>query len=133
MTEIYLDGLERAARDGVSFQHKSVLMTGCGAGSIGAEVMQGLLSGGAKVVVTTSRYSRKVTEFYQQTFARFGSKGSSLIVVPFNQGSKQDVDALVDYIYDEKKGLGWDLDYIIPFAAIPGSYSMLMLVITNTR
>lgn len=29
------------------------------------------------------------------------------------------MDALVDYIYDTKKGLGWDLDYIVPFAAIP--------------
>jgi fatty acid synthase subunit alpha, fungi type len=26
---------------------------------------------------------------------------------------------LIDYIYDTKSGLGWDLDYIIPFAAIP--------------
>lgn len=121
LTEIYLDGLENAARDGVSFEHKAVLMTGCGAGSIGAEVMQGLLAGGAKVVVTTSRYSRSVTEFYQQTFARFGSKGSALIVVPFNQGSKQDVDELINYIYDDKSGLGWDLDFIIPFAAIPGT------------
>lgn len=129
LTEVYIDGLERAARDGVSFQHKFVLMTGCGAGSIGAEVMQGLLSGGAKVVVTTSRYSRSVTEFYQQTFARFGSKGSSLIIVPFNQGSKQDVDALVDYIYDDKKGLGWDLDYIIPFAAIPGRLMLQFVMI----
>jgi fatty acid synthase subunit alpha, fungi type len=34
-------------------------------------------------------------------------------------GSKQDVEALIDYIYDTKSGLGWDLDYIIPFAAIP--------------
>lgn len=125
LTDIYLDGLEAAARDGVTFQNKAVLMTGCGAGSIGAEIMQGLLSGGAKVVVTTSRYSRSVTEFYQQTFARFGSKGSSLIVVPFNQGSKQDVDALIDYIYDPKKGLGWDLDCVIPFAAIPGMHQIL--------
>ena len=42
-----------------------------------------------------------------------------MVVVPFNQGSKQDVDALIEYIYDPKKGLGWDLDFIIPFAAIP--------------
>lgn len=119
LTGIYIDGLEKAARDGVTYQHKNVLMTGCGAGSIGAEVMQGLLAGGANVIVTTSRYSRSVTEFYQQTFARYGSKGSSLIVVPFNQGSKQDVEGLIDYIYDSKKGLGWDLDFIIPFAAIP--------------
>ncbi|KAF4553622.1 Fatty acid synthase subunit alpha [Elsinoe fawcettii] len=119
LTGIYLDGLEQAARAGVTFQGKHALMTGAGAGSIGAEVLQGLLSGGAKVIVTTSRFSRQVTEYYQSMYARYGSRGSQLVVVPFNQGSQQDVQALVDYIYDEKKGLGWDLDYIVPFAAIP--------------
>lgn len=34
-------------------------------------------------------------------------------------GSKQDVEALINYVYDTKEGLGWDLDFIIPFAAIP--------------
>ena len=37
-------------------------------------------------------------------------------VIPFNQGSKKDVEALVDYIYTT---LGLDLDYVIPFAAVP--------------
>ncbi|RMZ81472.1 hypothetical protein DV738_g2274, partial [Chaetothyriales sp. CBS 135597] len=119
LTGIYLDGLETAARNGITFQSKMALMTGAGAGSIGADVLQGLISGGAKVIVTTSRYSREVTEYYQSIYARFGARGSQLVVVPFNQGSKQDVEALVDYIYDAKKGLGWDLDYIVPFAAIP--------------
>ncbi|PNS15890.1 Fatty acid synthase subunit alpha [Sphaceloma murrayae] len=119
LTGVYLDGLEQAARAGVTFQGKNALMTGAGAGSIGAEVLQGLLSGGAKVVVTTSRFSRQVTEYYQSMYARYGSRGSQLVVVPFNQGSQQDVQALIDYVYDEKKGLGWDLDYIVPFAAIP--------------
>ena len=119
LTSIYLDGLEQAARAGVTFQNKNVLMTGAGAGSIGADVLQGLISGGAKVLVTTSRFSREVTEYYQSMYARYGANGSQLVVVPFNQGSQQDVQALVDYIYDEKKGLGWDLDYIVPFAAIP--------------
>ncbi|TVY91744.1 Fatty acid synthase subunit alpha [Lachnellula willkommii] len=119
LTGLYIDGLEKAAKDGVTFQGKNALMTGAGAGSIGAEVLQGLISGGAKVVVTTSRFSREVTEYYQSMYARYGSRGSQLIVVPFNQGSKQDVEALVDYIYDPKKGLGWDLDFVIPFAAIP--------------
>ncbi|KAF2225506.1 fatty acid synthase subunit alpha [Elsinoe ampelina] len=119
LTGVYLDGLEQAARAGVTFQGKNALMTGAGAGSIGAEVLQGLLSGGAKVIVTTSRFSRQVTEYYQSMYARYGSRGSQLVVVPFNQGSQQDVQALIDYIYDEKKGLGWDLDYIVPFAAIP--------------
>ncbi|KAI9703507.1 MAG: 3-oxoacyl-[acyl-carrier-protein] synthase [Bogoriella megaspora] len=119
MTGVYLAGLEQAAKSGISFQGKNALMTGAGAGSIGAEVLQGLISGGAKVVVTTSRFSRQVTEYYQSMYARYGSRGSQLVVVPFNQGSKQDVEALITYIYDTKSGLGWDLDYIVPFAAIP--------------
>ena len=119
LTGLYLEGLEEAARSGVTFQGKSALMTGAGAGSIGAEVLSGLISGGAKVVVTTSRFSREVTEYYQAMYAHYGARGSQLVVVPFNQGSKQDVEALVEYIYDSKKGLGWDLDYVIPFAAIP--------------
>ena len=119
LTGVYLEGLEQAAKSGVTFQGKNALMTGAGAGSIGAEVLQGLISGGAKVVVTTSRFSREVTEYYQAMYARYGSSGSQLVVVPFNQGSKQDVEALIDYIYDTKKGLGWDLDYVVPFAAIP--------------
>jgi fatty acid synthase subunit alpha len=52
-------------------------------------------------------------------YTRYGSRGSQLVVVPFNQGSQQDVNNLIDYIYDEKNGLGWDLDYVVPFAAIP--------------
>jgi fatty acid synthase subunit alpha len=118
LTGVYLNCLEDAAKAGVTFQGKNVLMTGAGAGSIGAEVLQGLVSGGAKVIVTTSRFSREVTEYYQSMYTRYGSRGSQIVVVPFNQGSKQDVEALVEYIYDTKNGLGWDLDFIVPFAAI---------------
>ncbi|GME75247.1 unnamed protein product [Ambrosiozyma monospora] len=117
----FLDGLEKGAVNGISYKGKYALLTGAGAGSIGAEVLQGLLSGGAKVVVTTSRFSKKVTEYYQQMYSRYGAAGSTLVVVPFNQGSKQDVEKLVSFVYDpvKKGGLGWDLDYVIPFAAIP--------------
>lgn len=120
-SSIYLDGLESAAVNGLTFKDKYILVTGAGAGSIGAEILQGLISGGAKVIVTTSRFSKKVTEYYQTMYSRYGASGSTLIVVPFNQGSKQDVEALIDYIYKDPKqgGLGWDLDAVIPFAAIP--------------
>ncbi|AEO60709.1 hypothetical protein MYCTH_2310232 [Thermothelomyces thermophilus ATCC 42464] len=118
LTKIYLDCLEGAAKNGLTFSNKYVLMTGAGVGSIGAEVLKGLISGGAKVIVTTSRFSREVTEYYQSMYARYGSRGSQLVVVPCNQGSVQDINALVDYIYDPKNGLGWDLDYVVPFAAI---------------
>ncbi|KAK6518387.1 3-oxoacyl-[acyl-carrier-protein] synthase [Arthrobotrys conoides] len=119
LTGVYLDTLEKAAVNGISFTGRNVLITGAGAGSIGSRVLEGLLSGGARVIVTTSRFSRETTEYYQATYSRYGAKGSCLVVVPFNQGSKQDIDSLVNYIYDTKKGLGWDLDHIIPFAAIP--------------
>ncbi|RKP32294.1 fatty acid synthase subunit alpha reductase [Metschnikowia bicuspidata] len=122
---MYLDGLESGAINGLTFKDKHVLVTGAGAGSIGADILQGLISGGAKVLVTTSRFSKKVTEYYQAMYSRYGAAGSTLIVVPFNQGSQQDVEALVSYIYDAKDGLGWDLDAIIPFAAIPENGSGL--------
>ena len=102
-------------------------MTGAGAGS-SVPQFYGLLSGGANVVVTTSRYSNEVTEYYQSMYAKYGASGSTLIVVPFNQGlscsnssskektlrythrqigSKQDVDSLVKYIFSSgKEGLG---------------------------
>ncbi|KAI0067274.1 fatty acid synthase [Artomyces pyxidatus] len=116
LTGVYLDVLHEIATSGTTFKDKNALLTGVGKGSIGVEILKGLLSGGAHVVITTSRYSRATVEFYQGIFQRHGSKGSALTVVPFNQGSKQDVEALVDYIYAT---LGLDLDYILPFAAVP--------------
>ncbi|KAI6168120.1 hypothetical protein EDD17DRAFT_746406 [Pisolithus thermaeus] len=116
LTGVYLDILHEIATSGTTFKDKNALLTGVGKGSIGVEILKGLLSGGAHVVITTSRYSRSTVEYYQDIYQRFGARGSALTVVPFNQGSKQDVEALVDYIYAT---LGMDLDYILPFAAVP--------------
>ncbi|KAF7965824.1 hypothetical protein HWV62_41719, partial [Athelia sp. TMB] len=116
LTGVYLDILHEIATSGTTFKDKNALLTGVGKGSIGVEILKGLLSGGAHVVITTSRYNRSTVEYYQSIYQRVGSRGSALTVVPFNQGSKQDVEALVDYIYAT---LGMDLDYILPFAAIP--------------
>jgi len=116
LTSLYLDVLSEIATSGTTFKDKNALLTGVGKGSIGVEIVKGLLSGGARVVVTTSRYSRATVEYYQDLYQRFGADGSTLTVVPFNQGSRQDVEVLVDYIYTT---LGLDLDYILPFAAIP--------------
>lgn len=115
LTSVYLDVLMDIARTGVSYANKTALITGCGKDSIGVEVLKGLLAGGAKLIVTTSRYSKEITEYYQNIFQRHGARGSTLIVVPFNQGSKRDVEALIDYVYTEFD----DLDFMIPFAAIP--------------
>ncbi|KAJ2823305.1 fatty acid synthase alpha subunit Lsd1, partial [Coemansia erecta] len=48
-----------------------------------------------------------------------GSRGSELVVVPFNQGSVQDIEGLVSYAFGKGgSGLGWNLDYVFPFAAL---------------
>lgn len=116
LTGVYLDILNEIATSGTTFVDKNALLTGVGKGSIGIEIVKGLLAGGAHVVITTSNYNRKTVEYYQSIFQSCGSRGSALTVVPFNQASRQDVEALVDYIYSN---LGMDLDYIIPFAGIP--------------
>ncbi|TFK75163.1 fatty acid synthase [Pluteus cervinus] len=116
LTSVYLDILHEIATSGTTFKDKNALLTGVGKGSIGIEIVKGLLAGGAHVVITTSSYNRKTVEYYQSIFQSCGSRGSALTVVPFNQASKQDVEALVDYIYSN---LGMDLDYIIPFAGVP--------------
>ena len=93
---MYFDALHEIATSGRTFKDKNALITGVGKDSIGVEILKGLLSGGTHVVITASRYSRATVEYYQGIFQRFGSRGSALTVVPFNQGSKQDAVALVD-------------------------------------
>ena len=116
LTGIYLNILHEIATSSTTFKDKNALLTGIGKGSIGIEILKGLLSGGAHVVITTSRYNHTTVEYYQSIYQTIGSRGSALTIVPFNQGSKQDVEALVDYIYTT---LGMDLNYILPFTAIP--------------
>ncbi len=145
---IFLDVMTDMAKNGVSYAGKTALMTGCGRDSIGSEILKGLLSGGASVIVTTSSFNRKTVEYFRAIYECHGARGSCLIVAPFNQASVQDVEALVNYIYgplpntSEANGmpsadgigghrghgarsatssssLNWDLDYIVPFGAIP--------------
>ncbi|KAL2419958.1 Fatty acid synthase subunit alpha [Exophiala dermatitidis] len=97
---------------------KNILMTGAGKGSIGLELLKGLLTGGASVIVTTSSFSPENMQHFREIYQSHGSKGSRLIVVPFNQASSQDCESLIQWIYDPAHGLGMDLDHIIPFAAI---------------
>lgn len=56
------------------------------------------LAGGAHVVITTSGYSCATVKHHQTIFQRHGSRGSALTIVPLNQTSKQEVEALTDYI-----------------------------------
>lgn len=115
LTEEYLSTLAELANNGLSLADKAVLITGCGSGSIGAEVLKGLLSAGAKVVACTSSFSRATADQFRSYYEAHGARGSALVVCPLNQASSQDVEAIVDWIYGT---LGWDLDHVIPFGAI---------------
>ncbi|KAI6024835.1 hypothetical protein BKA83DRAFT_685883 [Pisolithus microcarpus] len=77
LTGVYLDILHEIATSGTTFKDKNALLTGVGKGSIGVEILKGLLSGGAHVVITTSRYSRSTVEYYQDIYQRFGARGFS--------------------------------------------------------
>lgn len=116
LTQQYMEVLDSTTTRGLEFSRRNVLLTGAGPGSIGAEILRGLLSGGARVIVTTSSCSPASFNHYQRMFSQFGSASSQLTVVPFNQGSQQDIEKLISYIYDEAKN--FDLDHIIPFAAV---------------
>ncbi|PLN85637.1 3-oxoacyl-synthase [Aspergillus taichungensis] len=118
-TKNYQAELKIGSSNGFSYKDKAVLVTGAGPDSIGAHIIQGLLSGGARVVVTTSRDIFASAGFYQQLYRQYGSKGASLTLLPTNQGSRKDCEALVEHLYGVDSPVGGDIDYIIPFAAIP--------------
>ncbi|CEG41510.1 fatty acid synthase subunit [Plasmopara halstedii] len=114
-TCVLLSCMREMASTGISFVGKVALLTGCGKNSIGAEIVKALLEGGATVFVTTSSFSMKSTELFREIYEQHGSRGSRLIVLPFNQASKVDVQSLIAHIYDVHK---LDLDFLIPFAAL---------------
>lgn len=116
-TCIYYGCLGSLAKDGITFEGKACLITGSGFRSIGGEILKALLMGGAKVVATTSSFTRQSINHYRSIYEEYGARSSSLVLVPFNQGSLEDIKSLSEYIYS-KSGLNWDLDFIIPFAAL---------------
>jgi fatty acid synthase subunit alpha len=80
--------------------------------SIGAEILKLLVSAGATVLVSTSSFGLRATQHFRSIYEIYGSKGSEIIVLPFNQASVQDIKAVIDHVYDDLK---LDLDAVIPF------------------
>lgn len=119
MTDAYHRTLDLGATSGLTYSGKTVLVTGAGPGSIGAMVVKGLIAGGARVIVTTSRAVSDSAPYFQRLYREYGARDSSLTLLPMNQASKQDCEALIEYIYGEESPIGGDLDFVVPFAAIP--------------
>jgi fatty acid synthase subunit alpha len=107
--------------EGLSLSGKIALITGAGAGSIGAAIVRNLLLAGCHVIVTTSSAKRATWELFQSRYQLYGSKSARLTVVPWNAASQSDVDALIKLLFNPIKEGGLAVgapDYIIPFAAI---------------
>jgi len=124
----YVDALRALADGAVSFAGRTALVTGASDRSIAIELVKLLLTGGARVVVTTSQLTPARVRFYRRLFQRHGARGAELAVVPFNQGSQQDIEALVHWLVStEKTVVGgtprtvkepWLIDLLVPFGAV---------------
>ena len=117
-TRLFMEVLAAGCEVGLNFSGMTALITGAGPNSIGCEIVRGLLSGGARVIITTSRQPSATAEFYNSLYKTSGAQGSRLTILPFNQASKKDCLTLIDHIYSSDE-YGGDLDFVIPFAAIP--------------
>lgn len=111
-----------------SFAGKTALVTGASPGSIAVACVRHLLRGGARVVVTTTSFHQQRLNFYRKLYQREAVPGAELHVVPFNQASFQDVEALVKWLYEQRTEQAggqvrvlkeaWHLDLMLPFGAL---------------
>ncbi|WP_246836675.1 type I polyketide synthase [Leptospira levettii] len=114
VTNEFKEVLKTILKSGISFKNQKVLVTGAGPGSIAWEVVKAFLMGGADVVLTTTSYSTKRVKQFKELYQMYGAKTSRLEIVPFSQGSFEDIRSLVGYL----KAKNWLPDFLIPFAAV---------------
>ncbi|KAJ2629231.1 fatty acid synthase alpha subunit Lsd1, partial [Coemansia sp. RSA 1287] len=77
---VFTDVLRDMCDNGLTLGNRCALVTGCGRGSIGAEVLKGLLAGGSRVVATTSSYSASTARYFQDMYQTHGARGSQLVL-----------------------------------------------------
>jgi len=91
--------LKRGCDEGFALRGRVALVTGASPGSIALEMVGHLLHSGAVVVVTTTTYNKNRLRFYRKFYQDHAGEGAELHVVPCNQGSAQDVEALVSWLF----------------------------------
>ena len=80
------------------------------------EILKSLFSGGAHVVATTFRNSRATVEYYRESSSVSAAVVPLLLSSPSTKAPNRLWRRFFDYIY---MTLRLDLDYVIPFAAVP--------------
>ncbi len=93
---------------------RTILITGAGPGSIGESFVREFLLQGRDVIVTTSAVSDDRTRRWRKLYSQSAANGGRLIVIPANQGLREDIDKVVDTVFQ----LGLIPDLCLPFGAI---------------
>ncbi len=124
----FRDTLAAALQAPLDFRGRTALVTGASPGSIALEVVRHLLRGGARVVLTTTNDTPERLKLYQDMYQDASSLDAELHIVPFNQASYQDTDALVSWLFEavtEPSGATVKVlkrpfapDLILPFGAL---------------
>ncbi len=102
------------ARHGLTLSGKTICVTGAGPDSIGAEIVRICLRAGARVIVGSSRLDQSRVHGWRAQFAAEAARGAELLLVPMNQGSQEDCQRIIEWIYAQYGAL----DALFPFAAV---------------
>lgn len=124
------EALEAVADKNASrFANDIAIVTGVSPNSIAAQVVEGLLAGGATVVATSHSFKPSIKAWAKQAYREHATGSAKLWLVPANLSSYRDVDALVDWVgHEQKKTSGatttilkpaWEPTLFFPFAAPP--------------
>ncbi|MBW3089709.1 type I polyketide synthase [Bifidobacterium miconisargentati] len=111
------------------FANDIAIVTGVSPNSIAAQVVEGLLAGGATVVATSHSFKPSIKAWAKQAYREHATGDARLWLVPANLSSYRDVDALVDWVgHEQKKTSGatttvlkpaYEPTLFFPFAAPP--------------
>ncbi|MCI1644298.1 MAG: DUF1729 domain-containing protein [Bifidobacterium crudilactis] len=111
------------------FAKDVAVVTGVAPNSIAAQVVAGLLAGGATVVATSHSFKPSIVEWAKRTYRDHAVGGAKLWIVPANLSSYRDVDALVSWVGNEQKKTtgatttilkpAYEPSLFFPFAAPP--------------
>lgn len=90
--------------------------------SIAAQVVEGLLAGGATVVATSHSFKPSIKAWAKQAYREHATGNAKLWLVPANLSSYRDVDALVDWVgHEQKKTSGATTTILKPRGSRPCS------------
>ena len=126
---IATEALEPVADAARRFAGDVAVVTGVAPNSIAAQVVNGLLAGGATVIATSHSFRPSVKAWAKRTYRAHAAGDAKLWLVPANLSSYRDVDALVDWVGNvQKKTTGatttilkpaYEPSLFFPFAAPP--------------